>query len=447
MVTTAAHAQVSINGMLGFRADVMDGTLDFGDGIHSLGRAHDHDARFGMTVGNGEGTAGAGLRSWVAAHGAEGGGQLHAWVWWQPMDGLRITAGRDPWRFYGQAQIVGWGFNANNSEDWLVGFGTAGAYHYGATQRGARLGRNAGFYAGFGGTGVSATFRPVEDLPLTLIAALPFADVDEFSATGHLVADTFLNAHVGVRYVFEGIGQLSFTWWGAPGHWGWASDGTAALRDPGNVNVGALSGTNQTNSSRAFLSFFFTGVPGIQVNLGLAYTLPFEILGHRADAEAGVAQGFDQRINFPMEIGLGFLYSAGPLRVAARVAATFAGNRDVLITEDGEVTGVENRAIPIQIGFNVHPRFDIGAVSLHLNAGVQFQAESGRQNAEGDWVDGINAGPAVFGWHANPYVMRMIAAPTRIFAGLHVESSGVTPEGESGPVVTWRIPVGIQFEW
>ena len=430
MVTTASFAQVSINGMFGFRADIMSGTTDFDDGMNSLGRAYDHDARFGMNVGNGEGTAGAGFRSWVGVHDAEGGGQLHAWAWWQPLDNLRITVGRDPWRFYGQGQIVGWAFNGNNAEDWLIGWGAAGGYHYAAAGGRPRLGRNAGFYAGFGSTGVSATFQPVEELPLTLIVALPFAGVDnEFSATGHWAADTFLNAHVGFRYMFAGIGQLSFTWWGAPGHWGWNADGTQTFTGPGNINVGALSGTNQTNSSRAFLSFHLTAIPGMQFNFGLVYTLPMTIYGHAADPETGVEQQGDRRINFPLEAGFGFMFTQGPLRFPVRLAATFAGSQDVFSADDDGNEIVVNEAVPLILGFGIAPSFNVGVVSLHLNAGIQFHAEHN------------GADDSQFAWHATPYVMRMIASPTRIFAGFHIYSNGTEDH------LAWRVPVGIQFEW
>jgi len=430
MVTTAAFAQVSINGMMGFRADIVNGGLDFDDGMRSIGRGFAHESRFGMNVGNGEGTAGAGLRSWVATHEAEGGNQLHAWAWWQPMDSLRVTVGRDPWRIYAVNNIVGWAFNANGAEDWLLGWGAAGGYHYAAAGGRPRLGRNAGFYPGFGGTGISATFRPVEDLPLTVVAVLPFHDVDnEMVNTGHWAADTLLNAHLGVRYAFPGIGQLNFTWWGAPGHWGWGIDGLSALDTPGNVNVGALSGTNQTNSSRAYLSFLMTAVPGIQLNMGVVYTLPFTIYGHAASEELELPQQEDRTINFPVEVGLGFLYTQGPLRLAARMAVTLAGSQDVFDEDDVLV----NEAIPLILGFNIAPRFDIGAVSLHLNAGVQFHAAH----------DG--ADDAQLAWHATPYVMRAIAG-TRVFAGLHFYSNGTTnAAGETH--FAWRVPVGLQFEW
>ena len=433
----------------GVRTDVINSSGAGDEGMHSVGRAYDHQARFGMNVGNGEGTAGGAFRAWMLpSHIGEGGEQFHGWVWWQPdfFDGrLRITGGRDPWRRYGMGNIIGWAFNANNSEDWMLGWGAAGGYHYGATQRGTRLGRNAGFYAGFGCAGVSATFRPLDDLPLTLMLALPMEGPEVSDAGGNWLAH-LLNAHFGARFTLHGVGDINFTWWGAPGAFGWGY-GDSQVDDAGTVHVGAASGTNQTNSHRFFLSFL-TGLPalqamGLQFNVGFVYTAPFTVFGYTEER--------DLRTVFPLEFGLGVLYSQGPLRVAARLAATFAGTQDRWVeatsataTAPAVAAHLVTDNIPLQLGFNVHPRFTFGPAQFSLNAGIQIQAAA-------DGPDAITYVAAhgdnmSFGWHATPYVTRIIAGPTRMFAGLHFESSGV--RNVDGDIeVIWRVPVGIQLEW
>jgi len=448
MVTTAAHAQASLTGMLGARTDIANND-GIGEGLHSVGRAYDHQARFGMNVSNGEGTAGGAFRAWMLpSQIGEGGAQFHGWLWWQPqaLDGrLRITGGRDPWRRYGLGNIIGWAFNANNSEDWLLGWGAAGGYHYGATQRGTRLGRNAGFYAGFGCAGISATFRPVEGLPLTLMAALPM-DGPELSPDGGHWAAHFLNAHAGARFGLMGVGDINFTWWGAPGAWGWDVEG-GQLGGPGGVHVGGGSGTNQTNSSRFYFSFL-TGMPalmalGLQFNVGVVYTLPFTVFSDDPAQDLETA--------FPLEVGLGVLFTRGPFRLAVRAAATFMGTQDRWVaasaataTEPAVAAHLVTDNIPLQVGLNIHPRLNVGPVQVSVNAGVQFQAAADGPGAI-TYVASHGDGASI-GWHATPYVTRMIAGPTRIFAGLHFESSGVrNADGEID--VVWRVPVGIQLEW
>ena len=437
MVTTAAFAQASVNGVIRFHGEVLNNTGNPWTGtpesyslLHdTFGRAFAHEGRFGMNVSNGEGTAGGGLRMWINDTNFA---RTDAWAWWQPMHALRIQAGRDPWRIMGEAAIVGWAFYggaAGNAEDVFMRWGWAGAAHYGA-QLGPgnrRLGRVAGFYGGFGGTGLAATIRPIEGTPLTIIAILPWHDVDnEISEVPNWAASTLLNAHLGVRYVFQGVGQLNFTWWGAPGHWGWGRDGDDPVRalDPVGYML-AGSGVNQTNSSRFFLSFHFNQLPallqaGIQLNLGVAYTLPFVVQGATADD--------DVTTNYPIEAGLGFLFSQGPFRFAARFAGTFAGS-------------VDGNAIPMLVGANIHPSLNLGAMTVHLAAGVQFLAENVDSN------HGTNHG-AYLGWHVAPFISRSIAGPVRLMTGVHVQSNGSRRDGDTGDMnLVWRIPVGIEMEW
>ena len=448
IVATAAYAQASLTGMIGVRTDIVNNSAD-GEGMHGIGRDYDHQARFGMNVGNGEGTAGGAFRAWMLpSHIGESSAQFHGWVWWQPdaLDGrLRIIGGRDPWRIHGLGNIIGWAFNANNSEDWMLGWGAAGGYHYGALQRGTRLGRNAGFYAGFGCAGVSATFSPIVGLPLTFMAALPLEGPEVSPNGGHWGAH-LMNAHLGVRFGLHGVGDINFTWWGAPGDWGWGSD-EGQISGPGTVHVGSASGTNQTNSSRFFLSFL-TGLPalqalGLQFNVGFVYTLPFTVFSHDS------AQ--DLVTTFPLEFGLGVLYSSGPVRIALRAAANFAGTQDRWVGASGTAGDDDYVAahlvtdnIPLQFGLNIHPRFDIGIVQISVNAGIQFQAAADGPGAITFVAD--HGDYSSFGWHVTPYVTRMIAGPTRMFAGLHFESSGV--RNADGDIdVVWRVPVGIQLEW
>jgi len=408
------------------------------------------------------------------------------------MDGLRITAGRDPWRFYGTGAIVGWGFRANNSEDWLLNHGAAGAYHYGASSRQGRLHRSTGFYDGFGCTGVSGTFQPA-GLPLTLMFAIPFPTTvhsPEYTPVDHWFADTFLNMHLGVRFGFEDIGTLALTAWLAPGHFGWMrfgnpnegfrhgqigdpEDSAHGSRNPQTMGLAGIgSGVNETASTRLFASFHVTALQaaGIQLNIGLSYTLPFTTLGETT--------GFDERVHFPIAAGVGFLFNQGPIRFVARAALTAGGS--VGRTNEGweleDVVGVipqTRYSIPARFGLNIEPSMAMGGNRLHLNTGFQITAASGQRSMNTasthdryGWVSapgahspsgtGTTWGPTTFAWHINPYISRTIAGPFRAFAGFHMESSGevqpAAPAVHGQPLrmqrhLAWRIPVGAQIEF
>ena len=440
VLSAGVFAQATISGQLGFRADIVNNS-GAGDGAHGLGRDWEQQGRLGLTVLNGAGTAGGTLRLW-ANH---GGGdtvndfspniaEFHGFVWWQPIRQLRLTVGRDPWAMHGVADLVGWSFNANNSESWFLDWGDAGAAHYGSTslegrasdQRGAgAFSRNTGFYPGFGDTGVTALIRPITDMPeLSFIVALPWMfgsdDQDPVSSSGHWV-EGLMRAHVGVRYAIPHVGTLAFTWIGGPGDAGWLPGG--AQLPVGDFNT---TGSVRPHSSKFFLSMNVTALAarGMLFNVGLAYMVPFTELGHAAGEL--VPQGPDVTTHFPIEAGLGFQFNRGAVRIPVRMAATFAGS------EDG------NDA-PMRFGININPRYNLGFMFVHLAAGIQFLAES-----RGPEVGGIQPGEASLGWHLTPHVSREFAGPTRVFLGVHFESSGV---GDLSDNLIWRVPMGIHLEW
>jgi len=367
MVTTAAFAQASIGGMIGVRGDIINNsgntgnTPEFalpGDGMDGLGRGWGHEGRLHLSIGNGEGTAGAGGRMWFNELNPPA--DLHAWVWWQPLESLRVFAGRDPWAVYGLTEIVGWGYLANNAEDWLLGWGSPGAYHYQAPAQTGALGRATGFYGGVGFNNMSVQITPMAVDGLEIIYALPFVSLGP-----NWVDNGLLSSHFGFRYSIPGVGRLALTW-----------QGDAA----------------GFNASDFFLSFLVTAIQGMQINIGAH----FDLTGEDSDPL--------------LNLGLGFLYSSGQLRFTARLAAALL---------DPNMT---------RIGLGIHPSYDVGLVRLALNAGMQANIP--------------DQGETVVSWHATPYIMRMIASPTRIYAGFSLASRGT----ENADVI-WRIPVGIQFEW
>jgi len=438
VLVASAFAQASIGGTIGVRGDAINNQGDGEDGAHSLGRDWEMQGRLQLNVGNGAGTAGGTLRLW-ANHGGGGSAaepdfspsleEFHGFVWWQPISQLRLTVGRDPWGMHGAGQVVGWNFNANNSESWFLGWGDAGGSHYGTTnlgrneggQRGAgSFSRNTGFYPGFGDTGITAVVRPVPDMPeLSFIVAVPWLYWDDavypISQSGHWV-EGLIRSHLGVRYAIQGIGTAAFTWIGGPGDAGWGPNGEQLSR--GDFNT---TGSVRPHSSKFFLSFHLTALQtmGMQLNFGLAYMVPHtQIVDHDS--------ANDITTHFPVEAGVGFLFERGSIRLPVRMAATFAGS------EDGN-------SAPMRFGLNINPRYNLGFMNVHLAAGIQFLAES-----RGSTVGGITPGHAALGWSLTPHISREFAGPTRVFAGVHFEASGTRSIDDD---LVWRIPFGIHLEW
>jgi len=457
MTTTAAWSQISFEGMVMGRADLANnfrtnhgpgGSPGTGeqidpdlDGIHAR-RNFTQEARLFMNMANADGTAGATARfwntGWHAHHGWNNApAAVHAWAWWRPTGNLLLQIGENPWGHFGLNQIVNAAFTGNASEDSLTGAGTAGAFTYGAVVDGVTsLHRNTGFYGGFIHPGISVSFQPMEEL--TLILGVPFAmgnshgatpgpgDPGNFFVLNEGWVAGMLRSHVSVRYEIADLGRVALTWAGGPGYWG-GNDSPGPTGPMFAGDFGLTTGPGRfANSSKFYLSFLLTAIENMRLNVGAAYTLPFSV-------------GNGNTYNFPVEVGVGFELDAEALVFRARLAATFAGSVDPPAGDPNNV--------PFVLGLNVHPSLNLGALSAHLNAGLQMIANANDDRAAGT-VFAINGSDVVVGWHATPYVTVPVMNAT-VFAGVHVETSGVQAYGGDGDslFVRWRVPVGLRLSF
>jgi len=476
IVTTAAWAQISFEGMVMGRADLANNFItnhgaDGGPGDWSeipenageARRAFAQEARLFLNMVNADGTAGATARFWnMGWQGHMGWNNasnlFHAWAWWRPMENLLVQIGENPWGFFTTHQIVGPGFTANEAENSLLGIGSAGAFHYGATAYGFyNLHRNTGFYGGFIHPGISAAFEPIEGL--TVLLGIPFAmgnahgagpvadGAPNFFVTSEGWAAGMLRSHIGVRYEIDGIGTAAFTVAGGAGYWGgMSSPGPQVPLFGGPHNAGIFdefglatgAGTGRfANSPKFYLSFLLTAIENMQVNFGLAYTAPFSIANGSDLPEALRGVTF----NFPIEMGLGFQFGASDFAIRARVAALFAGSIERPATA-AAAASTEN--MPLAVGLNIHPTFNLGMFVANLNAGFQIFVDTN------DPLPGQPDPEPIFGWHVTPYITVPVSNAT-VFAGFHVESCGAERYGRNTPpdstAIRWRIPVGLRFQW
>jgi len=496
IAATAAWAQISFEGMVMGRADLANNfETNHGPGgnmgnvgeinpnldgsVHAR-RNFTQEARLFMNMANADGTAGATARFWHTGWHAHHGWNnappaFHAWAWWRPIESLLVQIGENPWGHFLANQIVGTGFTGNEAENSLLGFGSAGAFHYGsatATPHGlpadmaAILGalrpslhRNTGFYGGFVHPGISAAFEAIDGL--TILLGIPFAIGNWHAQTpgpGDAAGANFissnegwtagmLRSHVGIRYEIEDLGTVALTWAGGPGWWDNAP-ATGNRDSPGPTGplfgmVGSAvershsagfgwaatgAGTGRfANSSKFYLSFLLAAIADMQINFGVAYTLPFNV-----DTATG------NTYNYPIELGLGFQFESGDFAIRARLAALFAGS-----IEDG-ATGLTNNA-PFIVGLNVHPTFSLGMLAANLNAGLQLTMN---MNDDKGGIFAVNDSDTIVGWHANPYITVPVMNAT-VFAGVHLESCGVQIFGSDNDsaLVRWRIPVGLRFNF
>jgi len=544
----AAFAQqVSISGMFEGRANFASNSIHMAPGGAFIGAASDgtntwavdrildeglrrgfaQQARIGLTAQNLDATFGASVAAWVFPatnlgqwgyqSGAWGGGtsHFHGWAWWRPRPSTRIMIGSQSWGHFGEATaIVGWGFNANGSEDTLVGHGTAGGNHYGTgfmrgrgqalatggyanasvvgLGGGDRLHRITGFYGGFANPGISLDIRPMALPELHVVFALPLGTYPPTPNTLFLQNESWLaslmRAHLSVRYTLTDVGTVFFSVIGGPGYWGNRDmpGPTQPIAQPSwNANIdhgaliqgfssGALTGPNATNSPKFYLSFLTAHglLPNLQLNVGVAYTLPFAIPDDSTNRLPGPGAGTDlgpgMTFHFPVEFGLAAQYTSGDFAIRVRFAQTAFGFTCVSGPSVQRLGWDADRRLrhPPMTGFNISPSYNLGLLRLHLNAGVQILWEHfnsrnpGNNYANVGQNDGGNYGSSgwsgALGWHATPYVAMPISNAW-LFAGFHIETNGVRLDRPANPStasrsdntidIHWRIPVGMRIEF
>ncbi|MHB9293483.1 hypothetical protein Holit_02607 [Hollandina sp. SP2] len=368
LVAGAAFAEVAIGGLIQAGATVISGS-NAEDSV--LGASGWNSGRLQGTYTNDEGTFGAHVKVNAAD---EWWANSFTYAWWKPISQIRVFGGKNPFGEFGINYIVGWGWHASDAEDFVAYNG------YGFT-------RTAWSYAGWDTTGFALTLTPIDGLAINL--AVPYGGY------GTEAAEIYNHTIAQAVYNFTDVGELGITYTSGGGYRDWQTPPPGSNIDPGMVRA----------------QFYLTAVEHLQLNIGLKYTLG-GTTGEGA-AETTYVQ--------PITAGFGLNYNiSDTIGVKARLAAGFAGS-----TKVGGVT----TDIPLRLGFDVMPYFDLSILKLFLNLGVDFTAK------EKDVEDS-----QIFVWYLNPYITKSVGGST-FYAGFQLYSDGKAKDA----VISWGIPVGIQI--
>jgi len=398
LITCGAFAQISFSGLVGAGATLLQGTLDEGDSFFTnsflMGRLQ-------VRGQNGDGTFGGSLR--VMA----GGGSIDpvATAWWQPNQYIRVQLGFVD--AFAVNEIVGWGYNANDAEEYM----SAAGYNY----TGNIFPRSTGFYVGSYGNGAALSITPVNWLAFNFLVPYRLATTR--------YEDVYLYSHAQTVFTFGDVGRLALSFTGA---------GNGKLQVYGPAEAPLDYDEVLSRAPTAYASFLLTANDYFDLNIGGAYTLP-------ATEEA-------RRITYhsPAAAGFGFSFTYGRFGLKSRIAATFMGS----IRANGRRTVNE----PLKIAFGILPSFDFTVFKFFLNAGASFKAEEEIMDYNG-YVS-KSKGSSVLGWHVNPYLTKTVGSGT-FYAGVRIETDGIkyasgsrdTIDLEYGkPYIHWGIPIGIQVE-
>jgi len=258
LVAGAAFADVSIGGNVKIGVPLLRGDVDNGDINAGTALLYDMHLNFGY----GDSSNGGMMRMWSKTN--EWQPAMFAFLWFTPIDMLRIQVGINPDADWGAQQIGGWGFNAEAQG------GTSLDQHRGLS--GVNIvARTSGFYGGFGdlGMGLSFTFAPEFKLNI----GIPFND-------NRAAEQTYLRSHINAVINLDGVGvaRVSAVMKGLD-----TSDDSFIIPD-------------------VFASFYLTAIDGMNVDLGFAYR------------------------NETPEFGLGFRFVEGDITFRARAGFVMAEN-------------------------------------------------------------------------------------------------------------------------
>ncbi|MDR0410351.1 MAG: hypothetical protein LBH75_00035 [Treponema sp.] len=395
LVAGAAFAELTIGGQAGLGVTVISG--DNGDnsvlGVNSFkpetgngngNWGQGHGGRIDASYTNDEGTFGAFVRVKPPATYASGTDRVFAW--WQPLSLLKLTLGVDGNGQFGINYIVGWGWHANDAEDFVAWHG------YGFT-------RNAWSYGGWDTFGAVLTLTPIEGLAINV--AVPYDKTKEAAEVyNHMVGQ--------LTYDIADIGQIGITYTSGAGYRDWG---------PGNDDMGIPPGDGTYDPGAVHGQFYLTAVESLQLNIGLKYTLSGKI--GDVTITPAIGAGFGLNYNISDTIG-----------VKARLAASFAGSFKANDTTLND---------PLKLGFDLMPYFDLGILKLFLNLGIEYTDKKETYNMGNGEVEKEDDSQ-LFKWYVNPYITKSAGGGT-FYAGFQLYSDGKAKDA----VIGWGIPIGIQI--
>ena len=463
---SGVFAEITVSGMAGIATTLARGTNVIGDDIRAgnyikgtieAGASDENDTFGGSVAVSVESTP---LYDQLLGTEEDPLAKPWSWrasAWYKPNYKWMIELGFI--NSFAPTDIVGWGYHANDAEDYVIAAkgNITGEY----------FSQTTGFYSGTGDTwtGLAVSWTPLYGLTFNL--AIPFGrmlthvgTIDE-TFDGNTfptpvnrdvmgkIEDVYLFSHAQVSYNFYSIGTLALTFAGG-------GNGKVRFIDTRDTqNIKPLNPITDAfgfddfipNASTVYGSFLLTALEnkGFTLNLGLAYTLPTK------------SSEIDLTYYSPIEAGLGISLGTAKYGVKARFAGTFAGKAAIA----GGVTFNE----PLLLGMSIMPYFSVKMVKFHLNAAVSYKWEDEYMYSYNQITTVLNS--AALGWQINPYIT-VTAGSARFYAGFAIECDGLKyvglrarrqqapTETSSGsgvweqrgtPIFEWYVPVGIQFDF
>jgi len=241
LLVGAVFAQPTLGGNLKMGLPLLKGTFG-GSGVDA-GPLTFYDAHLNANFGDAK--AGGMMRIFHKTTAIDWTPDAFVFLYFRPIDMIRVQVGHNPDGDWGFAQISGWGFNAEAQG------GTALDEHRNLS--GVNIvGRVKGWYPGFNSRGAAISVFPIPGL--TINVGIPFA-------TG--MGGTYLSSTINAQFAIPDIGTARAA-----------------------VTLRGTDSDDKLNTPHFFGSFFLTAIEGMAVDVGVAYRDNFEVgVGFRLNAE------------------------------------------------------------------------------------------------------------------------------------------------------------------
>jgi hypothetical protein len=432
LVAGSAFAELSIGGAVGVSTSIISVTVEDGDeGKPTAGGVNAHFGRLDVDYTDESGIFGAHAR---VGDGSTGRWSRRVWAWWKPIDQFKLQLGQDASGAFPVNYIVGWGFFANDAEDFVA-------------ERGYGFTRGTAFFSGFDNFGAVLTLTPVTGLAINLAVPYPAGDPA-------LAEDVYKLIIGQVAYDINGIGQAAVTFQGGSGKmkmadapvdptkptYGWKdtddNPATAPVWAPGDSLTGSKLDTaveayykaaatyspGYGDPASIYANFYLTAVENLGINIGFKYTLPYTDKDFNEDIT----------MSAPIAVGLGASYNVSDtFGIKARLAATFAGNikqkdADDPVWEEG-----------FKFGIQLAPWFDLSIVKVFINLGMEYQANNKQSGNEIDYATPLS-------WYVNPFITKSVGSGT-FYAGLTLGGAPDNPEYDTNKDhIFFKVPIGLE---
>jgi len=320
-----------------------------------------------------------------------------AFVWWKPIDQLKIFLGIDQDGLFDTADINGW------------------AYHKGG--EGFLVNHDWDFWryvfpGNWDGFGLALSIYPIDGLDVNIVVPLggrnwPQATKDNVEQTWR-ADEMFVNGlRLQINYAIQDIGKIHLTWMGANDV---AGTGLAAVTNYSpSVNYDGDKTDQKFKTKGMFgASFLLTAVDGLQANVGFS-TAIVNTDGAGANAKS------------PLNIGAGADYKhESGFGVKGRLAYLMN-------------VGFADKSTLFH--FSVMPYYDLGSALVCLDIGFYFSDYDNKAKFGDD-----TAVP----YFINPYV-KVPLSGGYFNAGINIQGTGKTKATDD--VVSWSVPVLLGFNF